>query len=76
MSLFVVRAFVRLRRLAAGHADLSRRLGELEKRYDARFKVVFRAIRELMEPRAPARRRIGFRVEERGPVYRLRRGRR
>ncbi len=50
MSLFVVRAFVRLRRSLAHHADVARRLDELEKKYDAQFKVVFEAIRQLMEP--------------------------
>ena len=76
MSVFVVRAFVRLRRSLATHADLSRRLDILERRYNAKFRVVFDAIRELMEPPEKSRRSIGFRVEERGPVYRLRRRRR
>ena len=76
MSLFVVRAFVRLRRSAAGRTDLSRRLDELEKKYAAQFRVVFEAIRALMEPPEKARRSIGFRVEEGRPVYRLRRQRR
>ena len=62
VSILVVRAFVRLRRLLASHAELARKLAALEKRYDAQFKVVFDAIRELMEP--PARQKkgqIGFR---------------
>jgi hypothetical protein len=46
----IMRAFVRLRRLAISHADLAGRLDELEARYDTRFKVVFDAIRRLMEP--------------------------
>lgn len=33
----------------------------MEKKYDAQFRVVFDAIRELMAPLAPVRRRIGFR---------------
>jgi hypothetical protein len=76
MSVFVVRAFVRLRRSLAGHADLSRRLDELQKKYDAKFKVVFDAIRELMTPPKKGRRSIGFRVEEAGPRYGAPRGRR
>jgi len=75
MSLFVVRAFVRLRRSLAGHADLSRRLNELERRYDARSKELFDAIRQLMVPTEPRRRPIGFRVEEARAAYRLRRRR-
>ena len=59
----IMRAFVRLRRLLASHADLSRRLDDLERRYDGQFKVVFDAIRELMQPPEPERRWIGFRAE-------------
>ncbi len=72
MSVFVVRAFIRLRRSLAGHADISRRLDDLEKRYDAQFKVVFDAIRALMAAPEPRRRAIGFRVEEGRAVYRVR----
>ncbi len=74
VNIEIMRAFVRMRQMLASHTELARRLGELEKRYDAQFKVVFNAIRELMKPQAPPRRRsIGFRVEEGRPAYRLRR---
>ena len=57
----IMRAFVRLRRILATHADLARKLAALEKRYDAQFRAVFDAIRELMAPPEPPRkRRIGF----------------
>lgn len=59
-SIQVVRAFVQLRGLIVTHAALGRRLDQLERKYNAQFKVVFQAIRELMEPPAPARKRIGF----------------
>jgi len=72
----IMRAFVRLRRLLASHEDLARKLEELEKRYDAEFKVVFDAIRQLMTPVAPPRRSIGFKVEEGQPIYRRHRQRR
>jgi hypothetical protein len=45
MSVFVVRAFVRLRQMLASNVELARRLDDLEKKYDAQFKVVFDAIR-------------------------------
>jgi hypothetical protein len=57
----IVRAFVRLRELLATHADLARKLASLEKKYDAQFRVVFDAIRELMAPAVKPQRRIGFR---------------
>jgi len=56
----IMRAFVRLREMLAGHADLARKLAALERKYDTQFKVVFDAIRELMEPPVKPRRRIGF----------------
>jgi hypothetical protein len=57
----IMRAFVRLRELLSTHADLARKLAGLEKKYDAQFRVVFDAIRELMAPPAKPRRPIGFR---------------
>lgn len=57
----IMRAFVRLRQMLASHADLARKLDALEKKYDAQFKVVFDAIRELMTPPGAKRTRtIGF----------------
>ena len=55
-----MRAFVRLRELAASHKDVLRRLDEMEQKFDAQFKVVFDAIRALMEPPTKPRRRIGY----------------
>ena len=60
MSVFVVRAFVRLRQMLASNAELARKLATLEKKYDAQFKVVFDAIRELMTPPERKKRSIGF----------------
>jgi hypothetical protein len=57
----IMRAFVRLRRMLASNEDLARKLDALEKKYDAQFKVVFDAIRQLMAPPTPKRRQIGFR---------------
>ena len=75
-SVQVVRAFVRLREMLGTHKDLARKLEEIEKKYDAQFKVVFEAIRQLMAPSEPRPKHIGFRVEEKGPTYRVRRLRR
>jgi hypothetical protein len=62
-SIQVVRAFVQLREFALTHTELARRLDELERKYDAQFKVVFQAIRRLMAPPDPAHKRIGFHHE-------------
>lgn len=57
----IMRAFVRLRQMLASNAELARKLATLEKKYDAQFKIVFDAIRELMTPADPKKKRpIGF----------------
>ena len=61
VNIEIMRAFVRLRRLLATNAEFARKLAELESKYDAQFKVVFDAIRELMKPPSPGTKRpIGF----------------
>jgi len=56
----IMRAFVRLRRMLRANADLDHKIVALERKYDAQFKVVFDAIRRLMEPPMKPTRRIGF----------------
>jgi hypothetical protein len=61
VNVTIMRTFVRLRRWLGANEALARRLEALEKRYDAQFKVVFDAIRELMMPPQTTHRAIGFR---------------
>jgi hypothetical protein len=61
VNIEIMRAFVRLRSMLASHEELRRKLARLEQKYDAQFKIVFDAIRELMEPPEPRKKgRIGF----------------
>jgi len=63
MSVYVVRAFVRLRELLASNTVLARKLNELEgklKNHDEAIVAILSAIRELMNPPPPKRRGIGF----------------
>jgi hypothetical protein len=64
VNIEIMRAFVRLRQILASNAQLARKLAELEKKYDAQFKVVFDAIRQLMTPPERKKRKIGFLVKE------------
>jgi hypothetical protein len=64
VNIAIIDTFVRLRRMLASHEALARKLAALEKKYDAQFKVVFDAIRQLMEPPPSKRRSIGFHGEE------------
>lgn len=72
VDIAIMRAFVQLRVLLATHADLARKMEELEKKYDAQFRVVFDAIRQLMIPPDSPRKRIGFEIREKRAVYRVR----
>ena len=64
VNIAVMRTFTQLRQMLASHAELARELAKLEKKYDAQFRVVFDAIRQLMTPPDPPRKQIGFHVGE------------
>jgi hypothetical protein len=60
VNIEIMRAIVRLREWLASHADLARKLDELEKKYDQQFAAVFDAIRQLMAPPKEKKREIGY----------------
>lgn len=65
VSVYVVRAFVKLRETLVAHKDLAAKLAELEGRvgtHDEHLAALFEALRALMEPPAKPRKRIGFAV--------------
>ena len=61
VNIAIMRAFVKLRDMISSHKDMAKRLDELEEKYDAQFKVVFDAIRQLMTPPETGKKKIGFR---------------
>jgi len=65
----IMRAFVRLRKILVSHAELARKLEELEEKYDSQFRVVFEAIRQLMAPPEEQRKKIGFQLREKRAAY-------
>lgn len=69
VNIAIMRAFVKIREILSTHKELARKLDELEGRYDEQFKVVFDALRQLMRPPDPPKRRIGFQVSEPGAKY-------
>jgi hypothetical protein len=69
VNIEIMRTFVRLRRMLATHADLAQKLERLEQKYDAQFKIVFDAIRQLMQPEAGDKEKIGFKIEEETEIY-------
>jgi hypothetical protein len=60
VNIAIMRTFVQLRRLMDTNRDLARKIEALEKKYDEQFAVVFEAIKQLITPPEPPRRRIGF----------------
>lgn len=75
VNIAIMRTFTQLRQMLASHVGLARKLADLEKRYDAQFKVVFDAIRQLMNPPDPHHKRIGFHMREPLARYSIRRKR-
>ena len=74
VNISIMRAFVRLRELLLSHTDLARKLEALEKKYDGQFRLVFDAIRQLMEPPdAGSKTEIGFHVREESARYKVHR---
>ena len=72
VNLLIMRAFVRLREAMASSKEFARRLDELERRiasHDERIRTLFQAIRQLMAPREPREKKIGFQLKEKRASY-------
>lgn len=64
-SIQIARAFVRLRQILSEHKELAQKLKELESRitvHDDHLAAIFKAIRDLMDPATPRKKKIGFRA--------------
>jgi len=77
MSVFVIRAFVRMRELVMANRQLAAKLNELEKRVEGHDEVIGQLVatmRELLNPPVTeSEGEIGFHVREEAPPYRIRR---
>ena len=60
VSIYVVRAFVKLRQMLATHVDLKRKIEEMESKYDEQFQIVFEALRQLLTDDEKPKKKIGF----------------
>ena len=69
VNIEVMRAFVRLRQMLSSHEDLRKKIEEMEKKYDENFRIVFEAIRQLIETEEKPRPQIGFKVKEKQKAY-------
>ena len=73
VNIAIIRTFVKLRQMLDSHAQLAKKLAELEAKYDGQFRVVFEALNELMAAPEPRRKQIGFNVNEPGTGYKAKR---
>ena len=72
VSVYVVRAFIRLREMASEHRELSRWIAAVEKRlgtHDEQIKVILEALQQLMLPQEKMQSKIGFQLKERRALY-------
>jgi ORF6N domain len=72
INIEIMRAFVRLREMLLTHRDLARKLDALERKFeshDVHIRALFEAIRQLMTPEKPNKRKIGFLVKDRAASY-------
>ena len=58
VNIEIIKAFVRLRRMLSTHADLKKKIEEMEARYDGQFRVVFEALRQLLAEDEKPKRKI------------------
>ena len=65
VNIAIMRAFVKMREIVNSQKNLARTIAQMEKKYDAQFRVVFTAIKKLMDPEVvPPSRRIGFAADK------------
>jgi chromosome condensin MukBEF ATPase and DNA-binding subunit MukB len=64
VNIAIMRAFVRIRELIDENKDLKKKLDEMENKYDQQFRVVFEAIRQLIEKKIEPRKSIGYKTRE------------
>ena len=60
VNIQIMRAFIKLKEMLSTHKDLKQKIEEMEKKYDYQFKIVFDAIKQLLEPPVVPKGKIGF----------------
>ena len=69
VNIQIMRAFSKLRSMLSSHVELKKKIEAMEKKYDENFKIVFEAIKQLIETDARPKKKIGFTVKEKQSVY-------
>ena len=63
VNIQIMGAFIKLKEMLSTHKDLKQKIEEMEKKYGYQFKIVFDAIKQLLEPPVKPKEKIGFRAE-------------
>ena len=69
VNIQIMRAFTQLRKMLSIHEDLKRKIESIEKKYDENFRIVFEAIRQLIEIEDRPSPKIGFKIKEKQKTY-------
>ena len=69
VNILIMRAFTRLRQMLSTHEELKRKIEAMERKYDRQFRVVFEAIKQLIDAEGKPKRKIGFEVKEAAAAY-------
>jgi len=62
VNIGIMRAFTRIRDMVTNYGDLVKRIDEMEQKYDENFRIVFDAVRQLVNPPEDEKTKIGFKV--------------
>ena len=62
VNIQIMRTFTKLREMLMAHKDLKKKIEDMEKKYDYQFKIVFDAIKQLLEPPTEPKGKMGFRA--------------
>jgi len=73
VNIEIMRAFSKLRQMISTHEELKKKIESMEKKYDENFKIVFEALKQLLDTDDKPKRRIGFTVKEKQKAYGKRR---
>ncbi|OGX03596.1 MAG: hypothetical protein A3G87_05210 [Omnitrophica bacterium RIFCSPLOWO2_12_FULL_50_11] len=69
VNIQIMRTFTKLQQILGDNKELRRKIEEMERKYDSPFKVVFNAIKELIEPSQKPKKQIGFHTSQFFPLY-------
>ena len=64
VNILIMKTFVRLRELISSHKDLLDKISDLECKYDSQFKIVFDALRAIIDPPIKKKKKFGFLLQE------------